>query len=58
MPAVSAIPGDFDNLTKPGLVNGQRVGFPGGNARLAQVDDRDFDVWVLFGNNGTCRAAL
>lgn len=56
--AVGAVSGNLDDFKESGLVNGERVGFPCRNARLAQVDDSDLDVRVLLCDNGTCRAAL
>ena len=58
MPSVGAISGDFDDLMEPRLIDGQRIRFPCRNARLAEVNNGDLDVRVLFGYNGTCWTAL
>jgi len=56
--AIGAIPGDLDNFMQPRLVDGQRVRFPCCNARLAEINNSDFNVGVLFCYDGTRRTAL
>ena len=58
MPSIGAISGDFDDFMEPRLIDGQRIRLPCCNARLAEINDGDLDVRVLFGYNSTCRTAL
>lgn len=58
MPSIGAVSRDFDDFMEPRLIDGQRIRLPCCNARLAEINNSDFDVRVLFGYNGTCRTAL
>lgn len=58
MPSVGAISGDLDDFVQPRLIDGQRIRLPCCNARLAEVNNGDFDVRILLGYDGTRRTAL
>jgi hypothetical protein len=56
--AVGAISGNFNDVVETGLVDGEGFGLPCCNAGFAEVDDGDFDVGILFGDDGAGWTAL
>jgi hypothetical protein len=50
--------GSLDNFEEGGLMDREGVRFPCCYARLAEVDNRDFDVGIFARNYRACWAAL